>query len=192
MFGNSTSDATLTDMSRWSVLFAREADRDPDFDETFDEEFDENEYQDSDNRPPNRRPLMWILILLLVVGGGYVAVKSGMFGKPGLNSTGRSSETIGQPLLTTEPNQRSSFTSVPTPRYQEGQPVSIIPRPGLKMSAVSLFNDASGTQPGPTIQTDESLTVLDGEFVNKTWIYNVRAASGKTGWIAEHRLQAKP
>ena len=192
MFANSTSAATLPDNLQWSVLFARKADRDPDFDESLDDEFDEDAYEDSHNRPPSRRPLIWILILFLLVGGGYLVLKSGMFGKSGFDSSGPSSEKSDQPLLTTQPNQTSPLISAPTPLYREGQSVSIISSPGFKLSVVSLSDDPSGTKPGPAIQSGESLTVLDGELINKKWIYHVRTASGKTGWIAEQKLQAQP
>ena len=51
--------------SRWNVFFAEESDKDLDFDEGF----EEDELHQS--KPPSRRPLLWIVLLVLVAGIAY-------------------------------------------------------------------------------------------------------------------------
>ena len=48
------------------MLFAEESDKDLDFDEGFEEEDELNQ-----SKPPSRRPLLWILLLLLVGTAAY-------------------------------------------------------------------------------------------------------------------------
>jgi hypothetical protein len=60
------------------------------------------------------------------------------------------------------------------------------------MDPLVLSQDAAGTKPGPTVGTAGTLSVLDAELHDNTWVYLVRTDEGAKGWIAEKQLAAKP
>ena len=99
-------------------LGTRCVDQDLDFDEGLeDDELDQH-------KPPNRRPLLWIVILLLAVGIVYWALKPDFFMTTGTDSMdqppspGMASPVPGQ----TQPN-RATSPSLSSPKFAEGQQV---------------------------------------------------------------------
>lgn len=188
---------TLTDyIGRWPILFSEEAGDGPSKkDLDFLNEPEESE--DSGNKPPSQRPILIILALLAVVGGGYLAMQ------PNIVATIKSLVTTPpasnpQVELTTSPSvnkprntEPSSLLSPLIPRFQEGQLVSLAVTPNT-LSSIMLDTEAMGNRPGPSVHSGELLTVFDGTLVDNTWRYLVHTKSGVSGWIDEQQLEEKP
>jgi hypothetical protein len=141
---------------RWNVFFAEETDRDLDFDEGF----EEDELHQS--KPPSRRPLLWILLLVLVGGVAYL-----MLNDP-------------SPKM-----QKPTSMDSSAPLFHENQTVMLTNETGVSM----LMGDPTNSQPGPIVKGSEHLTILDGSHEITGWIYLVRTESGKTGWISGEKLK---
>ena len=154
---------------RWNVFFAEESDRDLDFDEGF----EEDELHQS--KPPPRRPLLWILLLILVGGVAYW-----MLNDP---STKMQKFTSMDSMESTNPaSQRSDMTA---PLFQENQTVVLADKTGVSI----LMGDPTNSQPGPIVKASEPLTILDGSYQITGWIYLVKTESGKTGWISGEKIE---
>ncbi len=158
--------------SHWNVLFAEDEDRDLDFDEGF----EEDELHQS--RPPSRRPLIWILLLLLVGGIAYWSLNNPsrqMSDTTAINSV-ENSDSLSP--IQTQPD-------IGPPLFGENQTVVLAESTGETM----LTEDATNSQPGPIVKAEERLTILDGSHQKTGWIYQVKTPSGKTGWISEDKLR---
>ncbi len=160
--------------SRWNMLFAEESDRDLDFDEGF----EEDELHQS--KPPSRRPLLWILLLLLVAAVAYW-----MLNAPSPQMPNPIAMDSADP--TTLPSTADSQSNIPSPTFREDQSVMLAEEKGGSM----LMGDARNTQPGPMVQAGEPLTILDGSYQLQGWVYLVRTKSGKTGWIPGEKLKTQ-
>lgn len=173
--------------SGWVLWFAEESNQDLDLDDGLDD-FDEGQPQ-----PPSRRPLLIILLLLLVAGAGYIAMNphllssiTGMIAAPGSQTADEHTLDSGPG---TPPSPDPANTATPSPTYQEGEVVSVKAKAG-DLSPITLHRDAQGTELGPTVQADELLTIVDGAYINQSWMYLVNTKSGATGWIDEHQIQS--
>ena len=172
---------------QWSLLFAKDDDQDLDFDEGLE---DDELYQ---RKPPRRRPLLWILLLLLAVGVVYWALGPEL---PLFTSQESPSDSVA-PLRpgVPDPGQKTVKTlpaiTVPIPLFQENQKVQLVQSPGQNTRSATLLGDASGTRPGPLVKMGETLTILDGEMIGGNWVYEVRTPSGATGWVLEKSLMRK-
>jgi hypothetical protein len=157
---------------RWNVFFAEESDRDLDFDEGF----EEDELHQS--KPPSRRPLLWILLLVLVGGVAYWVLNdpSSKMQKP----TSMDSEERTNPA-----SQGGAQPDLAAPLFQENQTVVLADKTGVSM----LMGDPTNSQPGPIVKASEHLTVLDGSYQITGWIYLVKTESGKTGWISGEKIK---
>ena len=157
--------------SRWNVLFAEESDKDLDFDEGFEED---DLHQ---SKPPSRRPLLWIVLLVLV---GCVAYWTLNNQAPPMQRT-----------AVIESMEDNTFVSkeeglvIPSPLFREEQTVVLIEQTGVSM----LMGDPTNSQPGPIVKGGEPLTILDGTHQKTGWVYQLQTASGKTGWISEEKLK---
>jgi len=156
---------------RWNVFFAEESDRDLDFDEGF----EEDELHQS--KPPSRRPLLWILLLVLVGGVAYWILNdpSSKMQKP----------TSMDSVESTNPASRGAQSDLATPLFQENQTVVLADKTGVSM----LMGDPTNSQPGPIVKASERLTILDGSYQITGWIYLVKTESGKTGWISGEKIK---
>ena len=84
-----------------------------------------------------------------------------------------------------KPAAASSVPSIPTPRFGEGEKVSVT-------APTPLTADSAGKKPGTvTAAPGATLIVLDADLQNFAWIYSVRTEQGVTGWVAEKNLVAK-
>jgi len=158
--------------SRWNMLFADESDKDLDFDEGFEED------ELNESKPPSRRPLLWILLLLLVGTAAYW-----MFN----NQSSQSPETTAFDLVedTNPTSPINTPIDIASPLFGEDQSVVLAGKTGEAM----LTEGPGNSQPGPTVKSGEPLIILDGSYQITGWIYQVKTPSGKTGWIAEDKLQ---
>ena len=154
--------------SRWNVLFAENTDKDLDFDEGFEE--DDELHQ---SKPPSRRPLLWIVLLLLVAGGAYWVLNNPSM--QGLNSKGMNS---------VENTNLALKSALPSPLFGEGTTVRLTEETGGTM----LMGDPTNSQPGPIVQADKPMTILDGSYQPQGWVYQVKTESGVTGWVSEDKL----
>ena len=155
-----------------NIFFAEDSDKDLDFDEGL----EDDELHES--KPPSRRPILWIILLLLVLGVGYWTLNKPMPIPPQTSST-ETAEATG----TTSPLDTS--LNAPSPLYREEQVVQL----GKDSSPAMLMGDLTNSLPGPMVQSGEKLTILDGSYELRGWIYLVETAKGKTGWISEEKLQ---
>ena len=127
----------------------------------FDEGFEEDDLHQS--KPPSRRPLLWLL-LLVVVGA---AAAYWFLNNPSLAPQGEDAMNISPPL------------------FSENQTVRLAGETGESM----LMGDPTNSQPGPMVKASERLTILDGLQQLHGWVYLVKTASGKTGWVSEEKLK---
>ena len=83
------------------------------------------------------------------------------------------------------PAASSAVPALPTPKFGEGEKVSV-------SASTFLTADSAGKKPGTATATPGStLTVLDADLQNYAWVYSVRTEQGVTGWVAEKNLVAK-
>ncbi len=158
--------------SRWNVFLAEDSDKDLDFDEGF----EEDELHQS--KPPSRRPLLWILLLLLVGVIAYWVLNDQSMHRP--NMTGI--ETVDHSNTQSEGAESHNVAS---PLFREDQSVTLAESTGGTM----LMGDPTNSRPGPLIKSSEPLTILDGTHQLTGWVYQVQTSSGKIGWIVEDKLK---
>ena len=157
--------------SRWNIFFAEDPDKDLDFDEGFEED---DLHQ---SKPPSRRPLLWIILLILVGGVAYWT----------LNAQAPQKSR----MAVMESVEKQNFESpkgkqvIPEPLFREEQTVVLTEETGVSM----LMGDPTNSQPGPIVKVGEQLTILDGSHQLSGWVYQLQTPSGKTGWIAEGKLK---
>lgn len=201
-------------LPRWVVMFAREPEPDLDFEDDLEdlEETPSRSYSPkSPKKSSGRGPLLWILLLVIVLGGGYLAMEpevamdllSPLIGEstpppmvvqPPPKPSARIPPTKGGPGAP-QPMPKAAqpaTAAVPSPQFREGQQVSVILDPAAPGGSLSLSADPSGARPGPKVKPGATLVVIDGELQNNTWVYVVQTQSGAKGWIAEKRLVPKP
>ena len=171
---------------KWPILLARDADQDLDFDEGLeDDELDQH-------KPPNRRPLLWIVILLLAVGTVYWALKPDLFMSTGTDSMDQPpSPGMATPVPGQTQSTQATSPSSSSPKFAEGQQVLFTTGAAGKLDSSTLQGDASGTKPGPAVTPGEMLTIVDGEIVGTSWVYKVQKSSGATGWVLENEIRRK-
>ena len=172
-----------------ALLFAQEADQDLDFDN----ELEDMDYYDP--KPPSRRPLVLIFLLLIVASVGYFIMNPGAFSSlTSLVIAPGSKESASEATSKTSASHKKSAPAfsrqTPIPMFQEGQLVAVFVNPSGPFS-LKLSGDAEGKKPGPLVKAGELLTILDGSLVNNTWTYFVHTKSGASGWISEHQLKPK-
>jgi len=157
-------------------------------------ELDDNldDFEDSYPKPPSRRPLLIILLLLIVAGGAYVAMNPDMLTSITSMITAPGSQTASDTPPDAGPASHSTPKlnpdAPPSPSFQEGAVVSVVSKPG-DLGPMRLSRDAQGTDPGPSVKTGELLTIVDGAFINDSWVYMVHTKSGATGWITEDHIR---
>lgn len=197
-----------------SLFFAREPEPDLDFDEDLDELEDDSPSGGYSPRGPRKKSgrsvLMWVFLLVLVAGGGYLAMEPNLVMEmmgPLLGETTPppvALQTPSTPPVKAATQAQNALapgntiptmapaSAVPSPQFREGQRVSVILDPATPGGPLSLYGNPAGTQPGPTVSPGSTLTVTDGALEKNTWVYSVQTNKGAVGWIAENRLMAKP
>ena len=167
--------ATMFPLARpsgWNVFFAEDSDKDLDFDEGFEED---DLHQ---SKPPSRRPLLWIVLLVLVGAVAYWALNE----QPSQRSRTAVFESAENTRAEIQENAASDF---PSPLFREDQSVVLLEGTGEAM----LMGDPTNSQPGPIIKGHEKLTILDGNHQITGWVYQVQSESGKTGWISGEKIK---
>ena len=157
---------------RWNVFFAEESDKDLEFDEGFEED------ELNQSKPPSRRPLLWILLLILVGGVAYWILND-----PSLQM--QKPTPIDSVEGTNSASRGNAQSDMPAPLFQENQTVVLTDKTGVSI----LMGDPMNSQPGPIIKVSEHLTILDGSYQITGWVYLVKTESGKTGWISGEKIK---
>lgn len=83
------------------------------------------------------------------------------------------------------PAASSAIPAIPTPKFGEGEKVSV-------SAPTPLTADSAGKKPGTsTAAPGSTLVVLDADLQDFAWVYSVRTEQGVTGWVAEKNLVAR-
>ena len=206
MLAYSAHPAAVSTLPGWTLFFAREPEPDLDFDDDLEDLEDSPSGGYTPKSPQKKRGSPWLKVILLLVlagGGGYLAMEPDLvmdFIGP-LIGESPPPPAVVQPPPKTPANVPSPTTgmpapatvaAIPSPQFSEGQLVAVILDPAAPGGSLSLSADPGGTRPGPKVPPGATLTVMDGELHNNTWVYSVRTKAGAAGWIAEKRLVAKP
>ncbi len=152
--------------SLWNVFFAEDSDKDLDFDEGF----EEDELHES--KPPSRRPLLWILLLVLIGGVAYWVLN-----KP----TPRMQNPVAIEV-TEQPSAPAIQSDIAAPLFSEDQMVVLT-------EESMLMGDSTNSQPGPIVAAGERLKIVDGSHQIQGWVYLVKTESGKMGWISGEKIK---
>ena len=155
--------------SLWHILFAEDSERDLDFDEGF----EEDELHES--KPPSRRPLLWILLLVLIGGVAYWILNQPA---PRMQNP----VAIDAMQITEQPPASDIQANIAAPLFSENQTVVLT-------EESMLMGDSTNSQPGPIVAAGESLTIVDGSHQIQGWVYLVKTESGKTGWISGEKIK---
>jgi hypothetical protein len=158
--------------SHWHLLFAQEPDKDLDFDEGL----EEDELRES--KPPSRRPLLWILLIVVAIGIGYWILNPNVSFMP-------ESAPPDMAEMTRDQNRPQSLPNIPLPVFQENQRVTLSDATGTFL----LMGDPFNTKPGPMVKPGDTLIILDGSYQPTGWVYQVQTQLGKTGWITAEKLE---
>ena len=238
--------AIRSEWTNWHLLFASQPEPDLEFTE---EDLDESmpppaPPMNSPKRSGNK-PLLWILLLLLVGGVGYVAMDPDgamqlvepylgggaepaqpVIQKPPVKAQApKQAPTVAPPVVAgnstpapadvpapssampapaipapampalqpaaSAPKPAAPTVRVAGPLYAEGQRVTVIADPTRPKSPIPLFVDAVGTKTSTTVLAGATLTILDGDYQKRGWVYSVRAQDGRKGWVPERSLRLK-
>ena len=221
MFTGAGVPAFASPFMNWNLIFARQPE--PDL------EFTEEDLEDAAPQPShsmkspkrsNKRPVLWVVLLLVLGGIAYVAMDPDMVmrvlepylgegevksGPPMTTPQVTSPSTPGPSAATNEQLALPPATPFPPaqdqapvpplersgPLFAEGQRVTAVPDPSRPGAPITFFLDSAGSLPGPTVPASSTLTVMDGELHNAAWIYAVRTDDGLKGWVAEKHLKFK-
>ncbi|MCS6290702.1 MAG: SH3 domain-containing protein [Nitrospira sp.] len=248
--------AIRSEWTNWPLLFASQPEPDLEFtEEDLDESVPPPAPPMNSPKRSGKKPLLWILLLLLVGGVGYVAmdpdgamqliepyldrgaepVQPVIQKPPVKDQASKQAPTVAPPappvvadnstpapadvpapssampapaipapatpaLQPAAPTPKSATPAskpatsailVAGPLYAEGQRVTVIADPTRPKSPIPLFVDAVGTKTSTTVLAGATLTILDGDYQKRGWVYSVRAQDGRKGWIPERSLRLK-
>ncbi len=101
--------------------------------------------------------------------------------------------TTSPPVLTAPAPQAPPAPTVATlpPLFGEGQQATVVADTLAPNAPIFLTVDSGGTRPGPTVRPGSTVTIMDGELHDNTWVYSVLTEEGARGWIPERRLKSK-
>ena len=238
--------AMRSEWTNWHLLFASQPEPDLEFtEEDLDESMPPPAPPMNSPKRSGKKPLLWILLLLLVGGVGYVAMDPDgamqlvepylgggaepaqpVIQKPPVKAQApKQAPTVAPPVVADNstpapadvpaPSSAMSAPAIPAPAmpalqpaasapkpaaptvrvagplYAEGQRVTVIADPTRPKSPIPLFVDAVGTKTSTTVLAGATLTILDGDYQKRGWVYSVRAQDGRKGWIPERSLRLK-
>ena len=189
MFHFSHSSTLMADSQTWPIFATKEEDQELELDDTF-----EDDDFETDGKPPNKRPFLLILTIALIGGLLYFTLDLDLISSIGNMIVSPTKTSQGtQPLPQKTPPRASQSPSksisAPTPRFSEGQRVRLSAASGSTTSMIRLLKDPEGTRPGLSVRVGESLTILDGAYINNRWVYQVTTQSGSSGWIDGQHLK---
>ncbi|MBK9997464.1 MAG: hypothetical protein IPO99_10060 [Nitrospira sp.] len=238
--------AMRSEWTNWHLLFASQPEPDLEFtEEDLDESMPPPAPPMNSPKRSGKKPLLWILLLLLVGGVGYVAMDPDgamqlvepylgggaepaqpVIQKPPVKAQApKQAPTVAPPVVADNstpapadvpaPSSAMSAPAIPAPAmpalqpaasapkpaaptvrvagplYAEGQRVTVIADPTRPKSPIPLFVDAVGTKTSTAVLAGATLTILDGDYQKRGWVYSVRAQDGRKGWVPERSLRLK-
>ena len=238
--------AIRSEWTNWHLLFASQPEPDLEFtEEDLDESMPPPAPPMNSPKRSGKKPLLWVLLLLLVGGVGYVAMDPDgamqlvepylgggaepaqpVIQKPPVKAQApKQAPTVAPPVVADNstpapadvpaPSSAMSAPAIPAPAmpalqpaasapkpaaptvrvagplYAEGQRVTVIADPTRPKSPIPLFVDAVGTKTSTTVLAGATLTILDGDYQKRGWVYSVRAQDGRKGWVPERSLRLK-
>ncbi len=238
--------AMRSEWTNWHLLFASQPEPDLEFtEEDLDESMPPPAPPMNSPKRSGKKPLLWILLLLLVGGVGYVAMDPDgamqlvepylgggaepaqpVIQKPPVKAQApKQAPTVAPPVVAdnstpapadvpaassaipapaipapampalqpaaSAPKPAAPTVRVAGPLYAEGQRVTVIDDPTRPKSPIPLFVDAVRTKTSTTVLAGATLTILDGDYQKRGWVYSVRAQDGRKGWVPERSLRLK-
>ena len=238
--------AMRSEWTNWHLLFASQPEPDLEFtEEDLDESMPPPAPPMNSPKRSGKKPLLWILLLLLVGGVGYVAMDPDgamqlvepylgggaepaqpVIQKPPVKAQApKQAPTVAPPVVAgnstpapadvpapssampapaipapampalqpaaSAPKPAAPTVRVAGPLYAEGQRVTVIADPTRPKSPIPLFVDAVGTKTSTTVLAGATLTILDGDYQKRGWVYSVRAQDGRKGWVPDRSLRLK-
>lgn len=238
--------AIRSEWTNWHLLFASQPEPDLEFtEEDLDESMPPPAPPMNSPKRSGKKPLLWVLLLLLVGGVGYVAMDPDgamqlvepylgggaepaqpVIQKPPVKAQApKQASTVAPPVVADNRTPAPADVPVPSsaipapaipapampalqpaasapkpaaptvrvagPLYAEGQRVTVIADPTRPKSPIPLFVDAVGTKTSTTVLAGATLTILDGDYQKRGWVYSVRAQDGRKGWVPERSLRLK-
>ena len=240
-----------SEWTNWRLLFASQPEPDLEFSE---DDLDEAAPPPAPpmNAPKRSKkgPLLWILLLLLVGGIGYVAMDPDgamQLVQPYLDGGTETASPVAQRPAPPVPKPAATPAPMPTPTpvpapavapptivdstpaapvdtpatkpipaavvpapapapvvkpapsavrvagplFAESQRVTVVADAARPKAPMPLFTDAVGSKTSTMVQAGATLTILDGEYQTRGWVYSVRTQDGKKGWISERHLRLK-
>ena len=239
-----------SEWTNWRLLFANQPEPDLEFtEEDLEEAAPPPAPPMHEPKRSNKGPLLWILLLLLVGGIGYVAMDPDgamQLIQPYIDGGTETTPPVAQrpappvprpaavptpaPIATPAPAPMTSApptvvdsapaapVETPTPKpipataapapapvvkpapptmrvagpvFAESQRVTVVADPTRPKAPMPLFTDAIGSKTSTTVPAGATLTILDGEYQKRGWVYSVRTQDGKKGWISERHLKLK-
>lgn len=238
--------AIRSEWTNWHLLFASQPEPDLEFtEEDLDESMPPPAPPMNSPKRSGKKPLLWVLLLLLVGGVGYVAMDPDgamqlvepylgggaepaqpVIQKPPVKAQApKQAPTVAPPVVAdnstpapadvpaassaipapaipapampalqpaaSAPKPAAPTVRVAGPLYAEGQRVTVIADPTRPKSPIPLFVDAVGTKTSTTVLAGATLTILDGDYQKRGWVYSVRAQDGRKGWVPERSLRLK-
>lgn len=146
MFGSSGYAAAMQTVPGWTLLFAREPEPDLDI-EDLPQGLDDNPSQRfMDKKPPNRRPLLWVLILVVVGVAVYAMTQPEMLQMIGMGAPEPPKPTIAK-------SPKPAVPAAPATPAAPGAPAPVapgIPAPSTPGAPVASAPAPTASSPGAT------------------------------------------
>lgn len=200
MFTGAGVPAFASPFMNWNLIFARQPEPDLEFtEEDLEDAAPQPSHSMKSPKPSNKRPVLWMVLLLVLGGIAYVAMDPDMvmralepyLGEGEVKSVPPMAPPQAKPVPPAQDQATATSVERSGPLFAEGQRVTAVSDPSRPGAPISLFLDSAGSRPGPVVPAGGTLTVMDGELQNAAWIYAVRTDDGLKGWVAEKHLTFK-
>lgn len=124
--------AAVSSLPAWSILFAREPEPDLDLDEMDnpDKTADPDSSPDEPEKPSGQRPLLWVLLAVVAIGGGYLAMNPDLV----MDMMGQGTEAVPTPVPPPATPAKPA-TNPPAPSASDSPAALVTPAPSEPATA---------------------------------------------------------